>query len=584
MRRLNYCVILTGLLAALLPRGASALDNADCFTCHDDKTLTKKGADGKVTGLFVDPAKYGASVHATNACTSCHGDITEAPHPKDFAAKTVSCAACHEKAVHSYTASIHGVARQAGKLGAAVCADCHSQHDIQSPGAPTSPLRREQQGATCGKCHQQIMVEVRNSIHGKAMAHGAPDAPTCTDCHADHQISGLKTVSPLKVAEDVCSRCHASERFNARYNLPVNRVTTFFSSYHGMAAKFGSTRSANCASCHGYHNVLPSTDPRSSVNKANMVKTCQKCHPAANENFAFGTIHLDENSAADIGSRISGWVRRVYLLLIVGVIGSMLVHNALVMIRKILLARRRRELTVVRMTLTQRLQHLLLLLSFIALALTGFALKYPDGWIAYLLGASENVRRLGHRAAAVVMLALAVYHTGYLLLTREGRTLLREISPRLKDVFDVFANLRYLLSPRAPQPAFARFGYAEKAEYWAVVWGTVIMGLTGLVIWFKMTSTQWVPRWVIEVAITVHYYEALLAVLAIIVWHFYHVFFDPDVYPNNTAWWDGRVSADLYREEHPLDHETLAAAGLEPHDQTVAPEDGSKTPADDAPD
>ena len=228
------------------------------------------------------------------------------------------------------------------------------------------------------------------------------------------------------------------------------------------------------------------------------------------------------------------------------------------------------------MTLAQRIQHLLLTLSFIALALTGFALKYPDGWIAYLLGSNENIRRLGHRAAAIVMLALAAYHTLYLLRTKEGRTLLREISPRRKDARDVFANLRYLLSPRAPRPAFARFNYAEKAEYWAVVWGTVIMGLTGLVIWFKMACTEWLPRWAIEVATTIHYYEAILAVLAIMVWHFYHVFFDPDVYPYNSAWWDGRGPADWYRKEHPLDHETLAAAAPEPDAPPVDPEAGKK--------
>jgi len=575
-------LLLAGLLAAQPAAGAAAtnaLSSSDCLTCHDDKQLTKTGPAGSKVSLYVDFVKYSASVHGSNACRTCHADITEAPHPDKFAAKPPVCTSCHAAAVISYEASTHGAARGAGKTNAATCADCHGRHEIVRRGAPASPIHHLNLGATCGRCHAQIRETVQHSVHGQAMARGVREAPDCTDCHADHRIEGLRKATPLKIAEQVCSRCHASLRLNTKYKLPADRVTTFFASYHGMAARMGSTTVANCASCHGFHNILPASDPRSSVNRANMVKTCRQCHPGANENFAFGKVHLDETARTGIGDRINWWVRRVYLLLIVGVIGSMLVHNALVMIRKILLARRNRELTVVRLTLSQRIQHLLLSLSFIALALTGFALKYPDGWIAYLLGSSEEVRRLGHRAAAVVMLALAVYHTAYLFLTREGRKLLRELSPRLKDVRDVFANLRYLLSPRAPRPAFARFGYAEKAEYWAVVWGTVIMGLTGLVIWFKMTITQWVPRWVIEVAITIHYYEALLAVLAIVVWHFYHVFFDPDVYPYNSAWWDGRVPADLYREEHPLDRETLDAAGLAPHALPVKPEDGPKPPA-----
>ncbi|MEI6563146.1 MAG: cytochrome b/b6 domain-containing protein [bacterium] len=558
MSGFNYPVVMAGLLAVLLPQGSMALDNSDCFTCHEDKTLNKKSADGKVIALYVSPVSYAASIHASNTCTSCHTDITEAPHPDGFTAKPVTCVNCHGMAVNSYSASIHGTARLAGNLKAAVCADCHGKHDILRAEAHASLLNHENQSGTCGKCHARIMDDVRNSIHGKAMARGERDAPTCTDCHADHQIEGLKTVSPLKVAEDVCSRCHASERFNARYNLPMDRVTTFFASYHGMAAKFGSNRSANCASCHGYHNVLPSSDPRSSVNKANMVKTCQKCHPDANENFSFGTIHLDEASVANPGDRINRWVRRIYLLLIVSVIGGMLAHNALVMRRKFMLAWRKKDRTVVRMTLSQRLQHFILLTSFIALAITGFALKYPDSGVRFLLGSSEHVRHLGHRAAALVLMLLAVYHTLYAIRTKDGHNLIKDLFPCPKDVLDVIGNLRYLIFPRAPKPAFARFSYGEKAEYWAVVWGTLIMGLTGLVIWFKMSITEWAPRWVIDVAITIHYYEAILAVLAIIVWHFYHVMFDPDVYPLNTACIDGRMSEHLYREEHGLDTETLA--------------------------
>jgi cytochrome b subunit of formate dehydrogenase len=90
-------------------------------------------------------------------------------------------------------------------------------------------------------------------------------------------------------------------------------------------------------------------------------------------------------------------------------------------------------------------------------------------------------------------------------------------------------------------------------EYWAVVWGTIIMGLTGLAIWAKIFVTDWLPRWVIDVATNVHFYEAILACLAIFVWHFYHVIFDPDVYPLNRACLDGRVSEEWQEEEHPLE-------------------------------
>jgi cytochrome b subunit of formate dehydrogenase len=108
-------------------------------------------------------------------------------------------------------------------------------------------------------------------------------------------------------------------------------------------------------------------------------------------------------------------------------------------------------------------------------------------------------------------------------------------------------------------------------EYWAVVWGTMIMGVTGLAIWFKIGVTHWLPRWAIEVATTIHYYEAILACLAIVVWHFYHVIFDPDIYPLNRTCIDGRVSREWLEEEHPLDPAVQENAGLSPREEINRP-------------
>jgi hypothetical protein len=93
-----------------------------------------------------------------------------------------------------------------------------------------------------------------------------------------------------------------------------------------------------------------------------------------------------------------------------------------------------------------------------------------------------------------------------------------------------------------------------------VVWGTIIMGVTGLILWFAVEVTRFLPRWAVDVATTIHYYEAILACLAILVWHFYHVFLDPEVYPMSWAWWDGRVNAEWYAHEHGLDPGALRIA------------------------
>ena len=548
---------------------AEPIKNSACLDCHGDKTLTKTNAAGKEVSLFVDLAKLAGSVHKTNTCASCHADITD-KHPDDnVPAQPPNCKACHEKQSESYGASVHGLALAKGRKDSATCSDCHDGHTILPPTSPASPLHFSRLAETCGACHDKAAKDVEESVHGKAVAAGHREAPTCTDCHSEHKIEALKSSSALKISVEICSQCHASERMNTKYNLPPDRVKTFFESYHGLAAQYGSTLAANCASCHGVHKILPSTDPRSSIYKTNLVETCGKCHPGATENFAQSKVHVDAaatSGGAGVGEKINRWVRSIYLVLIVGTIGFMLVHNLLLFRKKVRARYRAANLSVVRMSLAQRTQHVILAVSFIALAVTGFALKFPDSWIAKAMGASEPFRRWSHRIAGIVLLVAGAYHIIYLLMTREGRQLLKDFFPCKKDIKDVTDSARYLTGLSPDKPKIGRFGYAEKMEYWAVVWGTIIMGATGLVIWFKMDVTRFLPRWAVDVALTIHYYEAILACLAIIVWHFYHVIFDPDVYPLNWACWNGKVSKHWQEEEHPLDRtaETKCGASSEP--------------------
>jgi formate dehydrogenase gamma subunit len=551
------------------------IKNSACLDCHSDKTLTKTNAAGKEISLFVDEAKLAASIHKTNTCASCHADITS-KHPDDnVAAKPAACAKCHEKQSESYGASVHGLAALKGEKGSATCSDCHDGHTILPPTSPASPLHYSRLAETCGGCHDQAAKDVEESVHGKAVAAGRREAPTCTDCHSEHKITGLKGSSSLQISADVCSGCHASERLNTKYNLPPDRVKTFFESYHGLAAQYGSTLAANCASCHGVHRILPSTDPRSSIYKTNLVVTCGKCHPGATENFAQSKVHVDAASAqaaGDVGGQINWWVRRIYLVLIVGTIGFMLAHNLLLFGKKVRARFRAANLSIVRMSLSQRMQHLTLAVSFIVLAVTGFALKWPDSWIGKLMGSNEVFRRWSHRIAGVVLLVVGAYHIFYLLRNKEGRRLVKDLFPVKKDLKDVTDSARYLTGMTADKPKIARFGYAEKMEYWAVVWGTIIMGVTGLMIWFKLDVTRFLPRWAVDVATTIHYYEAILACLAIIVWHFYHVIFDPDVYPLNWACWNGKVSKHWQEEEHPLEEAPDVKATTRKQCVTAAPQ------------
>ena len=551
------------ILAAGATSASAGLKDGDCLDCHGDQTLTKTNAAGKTISLFVDKMKLAASAHTTNACINCHADIST-KHPDDNKpVALVNCAACHARQSESFNASVHGLALKAGHDDAATCQDCHDSHEMVSGNSPTSPIYFSRQAATCGACHDTEARDWALSVHGKAVMAGSQDAPTCTGCHDEHKIRSLKSSSAMMISEDVCSRCHASERLNTKYNLPADRVKTFFESYHGLAGQYGSTVAANCASCHGFHKILPSADTNSTINKIHLVETCGKCHPGANREFSLGKIHVAPDGQAggnDFGSRLNRWVRRIYLVLIFVTVGAMFAHNATLFLKKMSARLRSSVRPVVRMSASQRWQHFVLAGSFIVLAVTGFALKFPDSFLAKILGSSEPLRRWGHRLAGILLLLVGAYHLVYLLTTSDGRRLLADLLPVKKDGRDVLQAVRYLAGISPEKPKIGRFGYAEKMEYWAVVWGTFLMGATGLAIWLKIPVTQHLPRWVVVVATTIHYYEALLACLAIVVWHFYHVMFDPDVYPLNTACLDGRISEELQVHEHPLEISTVDPA------------------------
>jgi cytochrome b subunit of formate dehydrogenase len=544
-----------------------------CATCHTDQQAAYDN------GFHAAALKKGDARAAR--CVDCHGsphEIAPASDPASRVHRTkipATCGACHgqkfvmeasghsAQAFVSYEESVHGRAVANGSEKAAVCTDCHGSHDIRSAGDPKSPIFKFNVPNTCAQCHGDVKKVYAESIHGMAIARGNWQAPVCTDCHGIHSIKApvdpSSPVSSQSVAQSTCARCHEGVRLTQEFGVPAHRVSTYMDSYHGLASRLGSQVVANCASCHGVHNILPSSDPRSTIHRANLVKTCGQCHPGVTQKFVLAKVHVDAPLSADTGSVAVRWVRRFYVSMILAVIGAMLAHNFLIWRRKAIARRKAEHRAVVRMSLNQRVQHLILLSSFFVLVITGFALKFPDSWFAAMVG-GETVRGIVHRIAAVVIISLGVYHLVYAAASREGRRLVRDFLPRMKDAHDVLNNLGHYLGFGVEKPQFTRFNYAEKAEYWALVWGMVIMATTGIMLWAKVTVGDLIPRWWLDVAAAVHFYEAVLATLAILAWHFYQVFFDPDTYPMNWAWYDGKMSLEHYREEHGLDSKSLLEA------------------------
>ncbi len=310
----------------------SAHTGISCIQCHTEiKGYPHKNPTAKVNCARCHKPQaesFFKSIHSKVSngpdCVTCHGshDIKGKPYLESTAGKKAMiniCANCHKEQpvdeettksgyewVNSYKESVHGVAfLKKGISVAAVCTDCHGSHDIEPSTDQNSKINKLNIPVTCSKCHEPIYAKYVQSIHWHAVKDKhIMAAPVCTDCHGEHKI--LKPTNPkssvyAKNIPTTCSKCHSSVTMAKKYDLPLGRLSTYENSFHGIALKFGNLEAANCASCHGTHEILPSSDPRSSINKANLVKTCGRCHPNASADFVKGKIHVIVNKHGEKG-------------------------------------------------------------------------------------------------------------------------------------------------------------------------------------------------------------------------------------------------------------------------------------------
>ena len=537
-------------------QAADAAAPVECSSCHDQAGKLEKSAH---TGL---------------PCETCHESHEKYPHPAGVA-KPV-CSTCHGDQGGDYAGSVHGLARKNGNEGAPDCAICHgSAHELIPP---KSQAFRTAVPDTCGMCHSEVVEQYRASVHGQALARGITQAPLCTDCHGEHKIvKHTSAASPVNAAHirDTCGSCHGDVRLTRKFGMPADRLVSFDSSFHGLAAKSGSQTVANCSSCHGVHDILPSSDPKSKINAKNLPQTCGQCHAGAGSRFAISQVHIAEGQTEPAALRL---VREFYLFLIPVTIGLMMLHNGGDWVRKLVRLRFVAQAFVpagvpakpakaphaeIRMLPFERIQHAILVISFFTLVWTGFALKYSgQDWARPLLlmEGARSMRSLIHRVAAVVFMSVAVTHLVSLLASRKLRAHWKEMLPNINDPREALSNFAYNLGLGDRKPARSAHSYVEKAEYWAVAWGAVVMVASGLFLWANSLVLKLLPKAWLDVATSVHFYEAVLATLAIVVWHLYSIIFDPDVYPLNTAFLTGN---SVKREEHSKEPVT-------PHEAPVA--------------
>ncbi|MFH1018579.1 MAG: cytochrome b/b6 domain-containing protein [Pseudomonadota bacterium] len=514
---------------------------ANCGDCHDRGHGVRRADDPKAMTYFANQPAM---------CGKCHG---KTPVLTDKYLRLPMTLSNYEKSVHF--ARLQEWMKDPSKPRGAVCTDCHESHKVRSAGDTAGMTNRMNLADTCGKCHPEPSVDYKTSVHGAGLAHGLTDTPACPDCHESHMIRSKSDPAsktfPVNVSAD-CGRCHENAALTDRFGVWEGVVRSYKDSYHGWALG-RTTIVANCTDCHTTHRIRSHLDPTSSTYKDNVVRTCAKCHQDSNPQFAQSYTHA---SFGQIWG-IHDYVRVVYIVLIILTLGGMLAHNVLIFFFYVHKHYKQhvRQDCVVRMNRVEVLQHLLLLTSFTGLAVTGFALRFPDTWwVAALrwMGMNEPVRAASHRVLAVFLILGTVWHAVWILATRRGRSKLSAYFPKTSDASSAWRNVLYHLGLRKGKPKFGVYDYTQKAEYWALVWGTGIMGLTGFALWFPSIITFWAPGWAVRVSEVIHFYEAILAVGAILVWHFFFVIFHPRIYPGSLTFLTGRMPRHEWKEEHGL--------------------------------
>lgn len=545
-------LLLLLILWAGLARAETGFDPENCMTCHGQPWFAVEDTSG-VHNFFIDEADFRASVHGRFACRQCHEDVDRVPHT--LPVRPVNCAvACH--VIDPYTGKDFSHRKWADQLQGSVHGKVEgSSHNELKP--------------VCKDCH------TNSSYWQKLPPDLASARKKCLACHENYNELDLDFKHlALHMSENqywrheqnflACVRCHTNNELvsDSLESLLIDNtmVTSFLKSFHGRGFSFGDRRSPVCADCHGTHQIFSHRDERSTIYPANIVQTCGTtgCHDGATYAFATtGSMHdLYEGGKA----LVLNWITKIYIVLIVGVLGGMLLHNLLDLVAW----RRRRKAALAaglrpghdaekgrrfkRMNKAERVSHVVMFVSFTLLALTGALLWIPVEYFGTLTRWElfMPVRAWSHRTAAIAISIVSVYHIAYALFTRRGRAMMWEMLPKPSDVKLVFQNLAHLVGKRHHPPAFRFFNYGEKMEYWAFVWGSFVMTATGVVLWLEQIGS----KFIVDVARLVHSLEAILAVAAIVVWHFWNVHWKPGRWPMSETWINGGIDEHDVEEEH----------------------------------
>jgi cytochrome b subunit of formate dehydrogenase len=522
-----------------------------CLDCHDKHTTRKHG----------DPKSNTYPTNVPELCGRCHREGNQA---------AVRYQGTQHQIVSNYVMSIHGKGLlKSGLVVTAMCTDCHTAHRELPHENTRSSIHPDNIADTCGKCHHGIFEQFKTSIHASQQGKTDKKLPHCNDCHSSHKIQRTDMDNFKQTILDQCGGCH-------------QQVTeSYFDTFHGKVSKLGYAATAKCHDCHGAHTILPTWDPKSTLSRDNIVATCAKCHPGSHKRFAGYLTHATHHDRDKYP--ILFYTFWFMTLLLIGVFSFFGIHTLMWLPRSLKERRLHKEkaksasgVEVQRFSRYERQLHVLVIISFLGLALTGMTLKFSYlGWaqaLSHLLGGFEAAAFI-HRLCAVITFFYFGAHLVDLVRkkirarTSWWRFLTGPDSMWItrKDLKDFGATVKWFVG-MGSKPEYGRWTYWEKFDYLAVFWGVAIIGSTGLVLWFPELFTYVLPGWSINVATIIHSDEALLATGFIFTIHFFNTHFRPEKFPMDTVIFTGRVSLEEFKEERPIEYRQLVDAGeLEKH-------------------
>ena len=494
----------------------------------------------------------------------------------------------------------------------ATCYDCHDAHNIGTIGSAARAEHRQKNPEVCGRCHAEQKEAYLTSVHGvrhaeearapsmtaaepapkassglipTAMAaspageHGGepeqtdaahagsarPGAAVCSDCHTPHNIdSPDKDRIKLLITEN-CGTCHAKQ------------VRTYQASYHGQVIRAGYTHTAKCFDCHGSHGIMDVDDPASTVHPNNRLETCRQCHQDAPEGFLGFHAHGDANDFKHYPEMFIA--KRFMELLIIGVFLFFWTHMLLWIFREwrdrkqgkgyAPDAAKPAQVYFRRFSVGWRIAHLVLAVAVMALVLTGTAVLFSgEPWARYvmnLLGGPKIAAAI-HRTAALTFIVVFFGHllvVAWNIYWAKGKFQWfgpTSMVPNWQDIKDIGRMFAWFVG-LAPRPQFDRWSYWEKFDYWAPFWGMMVIGLSGLMLWFPTVTASFLPGWVFNIATIVHAEEAILAAVFLFTVHYFNVHWRPDKFPMDIVMATGAVPLEEFKHEHRLEYERLEASG-----------------------